>query len=555
MARLMRYDFELEYCPGKELIVPDFLSRAVSNDEHRCRCHFLGTDIEIEQAFVSMVRAVQVSEEIEKKVRECSGNESEYQAMRKAYGAAWPRNMRENCGEYWSHRDEIIEEDGLLFFQGRLVIPKLARKRLLESLHRGHVGQKAAMMRATKAVWWPGWTSQIKDYGKSCGQCQEMKPAQQKETMKSFPVPPAPGLVWHSDFLSWRGQEYVFFVDGFSGWAELYTAPSRTPAALTRITRLQMMRQGVPRQINADQGSTYQSQEFKAFCEKWGIKLVLSSPKHEQGNAIAEAYVKKIKKLFMGAACEDELVTAFLAMNQTPIASGRPSPAEIHLGRNVRDELHGKISPSQVDWEEMKLWKEELQMNNKTLYDRNARDLAELKSGDQVRVWHNEKWNKGVVKEKSKERPRSYKVELEEGRCLERNRVKIRKAESDERPANERKVSPMLTFSQALPSLEAAPRPRWGVLISTENDPGTSPDQEMNSEESTVREDSGPSTSLDSRPPAPPARPVAKKKATSKASTTQNKPSVEINVPEYIPVANTRSGRPVKDPDRLIVSM
>jgi hypothetical protein len=68
MARLMRYDFDLEYCPGKELVVPDFLSRAVSNDEHRCRCCFMGTDIEIEQAFVSMVQAVQVSEEIENMV-------------------------------------------------------------------------------------------------------------------------------------------------------------------------------------------------------------------------------------------------------------------------------------------------------------------------------------------------------------------------------------------------------------------------------------------------------------------------------------------------------
>jgi transposase InsO family protein len=138
------------------------------------------------------------------------------------------------------------------------------------------------------------------------------------------------------------------------------------------------MRQGIPRQINADQGSTYQSQEFKSFCEKWGVKLVLSSPKHEQGNAIAEAYVKKIKKLFMGAASKDELVAAFLAMNQTPIAPGRPSPAEIHLGRNVRDELHGKIFLSHVDWEEMKLWKEEVQIHNKTVYDRDARDLEEL---------------------------------------------------------------------------------------------------------------------------------------------------------------------------------
>jgi hypothetical protein len=38
MARLMRYDFVLEFCPGKELVVPDFLSRAVKDEGGVCRC-------------------------------------------------------------------------------------------------------------------------------------------------------------------------------------------------------------------------------------------------------------------------------------------------------------------------------------------------------------------------------------------------------------------------------------------------------------------------------------------------------------------------------------
>ncbi len=233
----------------------------------------------------------------------------------------------------------------------------------------------------------------------------------------------------------------------------------------------------------------------------------MSSPKHEQGNAMAEAFVKKIKRLFEGSRDEDELVAAFLAMNQTPMGVGRPSPAEVHLGRNVRDEMHGKISQAQVDWEEVKLWKEEKQMTDKTLYDRGACDLPELKPGHRVRVWHNESWKKGRVKEKNKDRPRSYQVELDEGQCIERNRVKIGTAVVDEQAANERKVSPMLTFSQALPLQEVAHRSWWAVMISTKNTPGLSPDNEGNLEESTAREDSGTSTLPNVRPPVPPSRP------------------------------------------------
>jgi transposase InsO family protein len=427
MARLMRYDLEIEYCPGKDLIVPDFLSRAVTNEDKACRCQFLGTDLEVEETFVSMVTAVQVSKELESLVRENATKDTAYGHALKAYLNAWPESMKHDCGEYWSNREDLVAEDNLLFFQGRLVVPTGARSRMLTSLHRGHVGCKAARKRAEKAVWWPGWTVSIKEHRDACGQCQVMKPAQQKEPMLSFKVPPAPGLVWHSDYLTWNGQDYVFFVDGFSGWTELYTATSRCPTTLIRIMRLQLMRQGIPRTIQADQGTAYHSREFKEFCEKYGINLVLSSPKHSQGNAVAEATVKKIKHLFKGAQDEDELTCAVLAMNQTPVTSGRPSPAEIHFGRNLRDELHDTVRQTEVTWAEVQGWKEQEQLANKRWYDKGARELGELRGEDEVHVWHKEQWRKAKVKEKVVERPRSYKVELENGRMLERNRVLIRK--------------------------------------------------------------------------------------------------------------------------------
>ncbi len=363
-------------------------------------------------------------------------------------------------------------------------MPRAARPRILTSLHRGHVGCKAAMKRAERAVWWPGWTVSVKEHRNACGQCQVMQPAQQKEPMLSFKVPPAPGLVWHSDYLTWRNHEYVFFTDGFSGWTELYTAPTRCPAALIRITRLQIMRQGVPRKIHADQGTAYHSREFQDFCEKQGIQLVLSSPKYEQGNAVAEATVKKIKHLFKGAQDEDELMCATLAMNQTPLTSGRLSPAEIHFGRNLRDELHDVVRQVEVNWAEVEAWKKEAQLKNKRWYDKGTKELKELKQGEKVHVWHNEKWQEAQVKHKVEERPRSYRLELENGRMLERNRVKIRKNTGELRQKNEKTVSPFLTFQQACPSVTTARQSLWVGIASTptpDDDPRPPPDQESGS--------------------------------------------------------------------------
>jgi hypothetical protein len=557
MARLMRYQFEIEFCPGKDLIVPDFLSRAVTNEDKACRCQFLGTDMEVEETFVSMVKAVQISEELEKVVRESSKTDDAYGQAIRAYMNAWPEAMKSDCGEYWSNREDLVAEEDLLFFQGRLVVPRAARPRILASLHRGHVGCKAAMKRADKTVWWPGWTVSIKEYRNACGQCQVMRPAQQKEPMLSFKVPPAPGLVWHSDYLTWRNHEYVFFTDGFSGWTELYTAPTRCPGALIRITRLQIMRQGIPRKIHADQGTAYHSREFQEFCDRHGIQLVLSSPKHEQGNAVAEATVKKIKHLFKGAQDEDELMYATVAMNQTPLTSGRLSPAEIHFGRNLRDELHDVVKQVEVNWAEVQSWKKEAQLKSKCWYDKGARELGELTQGEKVHVWHNEKWQKAQVKKKVEERPRSYLLELENGRTLERNRVKIRKNTGELRQKNEKTVSPSLTFQQAWPAVTTARRGPWVAVASaptTNDESRPPPDQENGTSSANSRPDIGvsryPSSTNtmilavnNSRPPNPPSPPPP-------PEPNEPTPPPDSTPPPQEDVPTTSFGRPRIAPDR-----
>jgi hypothetical protein len=317
-----------------------------------------------------------------------------------------------------------------------------------------------------------------------------------------------------------------------------------------------MMRQGFPRKIQADQGTTYQSREFKEFCEKHGIRLVLSSPKHEQGNAVAEATVKKIKHLFKGAQDEDDLMHAIVAMNQTPLTSGRPSPAEIHFGRNLRDEMHDSVQQIEVNWAEVQAWKKESQMKNKKWYDKGTKELEELAQGEKVHVWHNEKWQKAQVKKKVEERPRSYQLELENGRCLERNRIKIRKNTGELTQKNEKTVLPSLTFQQAWPSLTTARRAPWVGIASTpttDDESRPPPDQENGSSTATSRPDTGtsrctpgPNTMIlavnNSRPPTPPPP--------HEPADDEPGPSMETQPPSTEEAPTTRTGRLVQAPDR-----
>jgi hypothetical protein len=187
-----------------------------------------------------------------------------------------------------------------------------------------------------------------------------------------------------------------------------------------------MTRNGVPRGFHSDLGSTYESAEFQAFCRKWGIEFSDSSPKHSQGNAIAEAHVKKVKHLLATAGDEDELTRGLLALMQTPVAPGCPSPAQMHYGRNLRDDLHPNVKKETRLWSDHKEWKETKSAKSKEYYDRGTRQLRKLEAGERVLIWHRERWQQGAIM-KQLARPQSYQVRIKEsGQVLERNRRLLR---------------------------------------------------------------------------------------------------------------------------------
>ncbi len=179
--------------------------------------------------------------------------------------------------------------------------------------------------------------------------------------------------------------------------------------------------------ITADQGSAYTSSEFRAFCEKMEITNRVNSAKYSQGNAHAEAAVKRVKKWLKKCKDEDELSLAILAWHQTPMAPGRPSPAEIHLGRNVRDGLSWWVDQAKVDWNDVQLWREERNGKAKVHYDKGTRALKELQPGDEVFIWHGEakRWKEGRVVQKL-QRPQSYLIRTADGSEIERNRRDIK---------------------------------------------------------------------------------------------------------------------------------
>ncbi len=431
LGRLMRYDLELCFKPGKDMLLPDTLSRApVGQPEELEDIPFMGTDLLGSVVYVSELTEehrseFEYTENCDKSKEKIIGEarlDEQYAETIAALHEGWNPGRQLACGEYWSARDNLFESEGLLYFNGRLVIPKKLRPKFLRALHRGHVGITAMRKRAT-TIWWPGITKEIQECVHTCHTCQSQSDKQQKEKMISFEIPSAPGLVVASDFFELGGKNFVLITDVFSGWTEFFSIPSMTAVHLIRAVRKFVVRNGIPRVFVSDQGTAFTSREFKEFCEKHGIMPRTNSPKHSQGNAHAEAAVKRVKKWLKRCSNEDDLCSAILAWHQTPMAEGRPSPAEIHMGRSLRDELSWKVQQRIVCWEDVKCWKTARNMIAKEHYDKGARNLNEFEAGTKVLVWNDRSklWDQGTVKKKL-DRPRSYLICLESGSEIERNR-------------------------------------------------------------------------------------------------------------------------------------
>ena len=207
--------------------------------------------------------------------------------------------MPENIREFWRHREELFESDGVVMFKERVVVPLALRKVVLETLHAAHQGVRGMQLRAERSVWWPGITPDIQRTRDQCVVCDTVAPSQPKCNPEPLPEPDYPFQLVCADHFDLKGTSYLCMVDRFSGWPVVEHCGGSTGSSAKFLSSLRSMFAvyGVPEELTTDGSKVFTSFETRTFLQRFGVRHRVSPAYYAHSNQRAELGVKSMKRL------------------------------------------------------------------------------------------------------------------------------------------------------------------------------------------------------------------------------------------------------------------
>ena len=148
LLRLARYDINIEFLHGTENVIADALSRV-------CPLQSKNSNIDVIPVH-NITQSVPVSRARLHELRLAIQSDSTLHSLTKTIHEGWPQSSKDcpdQLLELWNFRQEISEEDGILYKNHRLIVPHSKRLETLKVLHLGHYAVDKMQLRAHETVY------------------------------------------------------------------------------------------------------------------------------------------------------------------------------------------------------------------------------------------------------------------------------------------------------------------------------------------------------------------------------------------------------------------
>ena len=275
--------------------------------------------------------------------------------------------------------DRFVERDGILhrrvFCQNgkeeafQLVLPAVLQQETLNQLHQkhGHQGVERTSELVRQRCFWPGMSSDIKQWVASCERCQVAKTTgPESHSFMGHLLASRPNEIVAIDFTllepSRTGHENVLVItDVFSKFTvAVPTRDQRASTVAEVLVNEWFYRYGVPSRLHSDQGRNFESALISHLCALYGVKKSRTTPYHPAGNGQCERFNRTLHNLLRTlptsrkldwAACLPQVLFCY---NSTPhqstgecpffLMTGLEAwlPIDFLLGR-VKDPVPGEV--------------------------------------------------------------------------------------------------------------------------------------------------------------------------------------------------------------------
>ena len=188
LLRLLVYDVILTYRCGRQMQLADTLSRAYLPLTD-------ATPFEMEVQSVNMVQDLPLAPARLDDVQAHTAKDDTLQVLTRVILEGSPEDktaIPAAAMPYFSVRDELSVQNGIILRGERALIPKSLRHDMLRRIHMPHMGVEGCLRRARECVYWPAMSSEVKDFIVKCDICRSVDNKQQKETLISHDVPDRP---------------------------------------------------------------------------------------------------------------------------------------------------------------------------------------------------------------------------------------------------------------------------------------------------------------------------------------------------------------------------
>jgi len=154
------------------MYISDTLSRAFFNEtaENVDNIRELNRIREFEE--IKSTDEINNSQQRMKEIQKETAEDETLQQVKLYIMKDWPerKKVRAEAQPYYSVRDQLVTEDGLIFCGDRVEreMPQKERLNCMKLIHQSHIGIEGCLRRAREHVYWPRMNADIKDYMSAC---------------------------------------------------------------------------------------------------------------------------------------------------------------------------------------------------------------------------------------------------------------------------------------------------------------------------------------------------------------------------------------------------